>query len=176
MTRVGPSSKVRAIIAVAVASFALCCLAACGTKSVANVVTVSVDRGTGAVPAGPLRVAVFDTTMGQSSDYAQESAGITTETQPYRTEVNVTVTKMIFDGSPAERLDLGLYLPAVAPKGYFAVSVVPGAGGTQTVKAPFVGDYDYSAETDGAVQPLPVVITATADGDAWQVALDAKPL
>ncbi len=150
-------------------------LAGCGTKTVANEILVSVDRSSGLVPPGAIQVGVFDTLMGGSSEYAAKSAGTTTETEPYRGIVSTTVTRMIGDGRPPERLDLGVWIPAIAPKGYFGVSVTADAPATEIVRAPFIADYDDDAATDGPVEPLEMTVTREAVGDTWRVTITAKP-
>jgi len=160
---------VLALVAAAVA------LAACGTTAVANEVLVSVDRSSGVVGPGPTEVGVFDTLMGGSSEYAATFAGTTTETEPYRGIVSTTVTRMIGDGRPPERLDLGLWIPAVAPKGYFAVSVTPEMPASAEVRAPFIGDYDFDVAIDGPVAPIDLTVTREALGNAWRVTIEARP-
>jgi hypothetical protein len=150
-------------------------LAGCGTKAVANEILVSVDRSSGAVPPGPLEVGVFDTLMGGSSEYAATFGGTTTEAEPYWGTVSTTVTRMIGDGRPPERLDLGVWIPAIAPKGYFGVSVTADAPATEVVRAPFIADYDFDAATDGPVEPLEMSITREAVNDTWRVTIEARP-
>lgn len=159
----------------AAVSLAAVALAACGTAAVANEVIVSVDRSSGVVGSGPVEVGVFDTLMGGSSEYAATFAGTTTETEPYRGIVSTTVTRMIGDGRPPERLDLGLWVPAVAPKGYFAVPVTPEMPATAEVRAPFIGDYDYDVAIDGPVAPLDLTVTREAVGNTWRVTIKAWP-
>ena len=174
----GTARLVRAVragvLAVACAASAIA-LAGCGTKAVANEVLVSVDRSSGAVGPGPVEVAVFDTTMGRSSEYGAQWMGTTTETAPYRGTVSTTVTRMIGDSSPPERLDLGLVVPAIAPRGFFAVSVTPETGPGAEIEAPFVPDFAYDEAADGPVAPLRVSIAREAVGDTWRVTLVARP-
>jgi hypothetical protein len=150
-------------------------LAGCGTKAVANEILVSVDRSTGVVGPGPVEVGVFDTLMGGSSEYAAKFAGTATEAEPYRGIVSTTVTRMIGDGRPPERLDLGLWIPAIAEKGYFGIALGPETGDATEVMAPFIGDYDYDQAVDGPVEPLRLAITREAVNDTWRVTIVAKP-
>ena len=169
------SRSLRRLGAVLALGAATVALAACGTTAVANEVIVSVDRSSGVVSPGPTEVGVFDTLMGGSSEYAATFAGTTTETEPYRGIVSTTVTRMIGDGRPPERLDLGLWIPAVAPKGYFAVSVTPEMPASAEVRAPFIGDYDFDVAIDGPVAPIDLTVTREALGNAWRVTIEARP-
>jgi hypothetical protein len=173
--RAGEMAAVRAGLLAVVLGIAAVALAGCGTKVVSNEVLVSVDRSTDAVGPGPIDVAVFDSTMGSSSEYGARWLGTTTETEPYRADVRTTVTRLIGDGSPPERLDLGLVVPALAPRGYFAVSVTDQTAAAGGVAAPFVPDHAAAEAGDGPVAPLAVAITREAVGDAWRVTLLVRP-
>lgn len=158
----------------AVAALASVVLAACGTSAVANQVVVSVDRTSGAVGAGPLDVGVFDTLMGGSSEYAAKFRGTTTEERPYVGTVATTVTRMIGDDSPPERLDLGVWIPAIADGGYYAVSVGPTTGDHDVVTAPFIPDFTRPSGAPAA-PPLRFLVTRERMGNALKVTLVAQP-
>ena len=150
-------------------------LTGCGTKVVSNDVLVAVDRSTGGVGPGPVEVAVFDTTMGSSSEYGAQWIGTTTESEPYRGEVKTTVTRLVGYGSPPERLDLGLVVTALGAKGYFAVSITPETGASGEISAPFVPDFAFDEAVDGPVGPLHLSITREPVGDAWRISIVARP-
>ncbi len=164
----------RILGAIGAASLAIVVIAACGTSAVSNEVRVSVDRSSGAVDAGPLEVGVFDTLMGGSSEYAAQFRGTSTEAEPYVGRVATTVTRMIADDSPPERLDLGVWIPAIADKGYYAVSVGPTTGDHDVVMAPFIPDFTRPSGAP-AVSPLRFLVTRERAGNALKVTLVAQP-
>lgn len=159
-----------------IAAFALvgAVLAACGTEAVPNEVLVYVDRTSGAVGSGPLEVGVFDTLMGGSSEYAAKFAGTATESEPYVGRVATTVTRMIGDDRPPERLDLGVWIPAIADGGYYAVSIGPTTGTHDVVMAPFIPDFTRPSGS-AEVPPLRFLVTREAAGKALEVTLVAQP-
>ncbi len=171
---VGTRRASRAIRAAVALVLAVLAVAACGTESVANEVLVSVDRTSGAAGSGPLEVGVFDTLMGGSSEYAAKFKGTTTESDPYVGRVATTVTRMIGDDRPPERLDLGVWIPAIADGGYYAVSIGPTTGTHDVLMAPFIPDYTRPSGS-APVPPLRFLVTREAAGKALKVTLVAQP-
>jgi hypothetical protein len=164
----------RVVGAIAALAFVGAALAGCGTDAVANEVLVFVDRTSGAVGPGPLEAGVFDTLMGGSSEYAATFRGTTTDADPYVGRVATTVTRMIGDDRPPERLDLGVWIPAIADGGYYAVSIGPTTGTHDVVEAPFIPDF---TRPSGAVPvpPLRFLVSRETVGKALKVTLVAQP-
>ena len=88
----------------------------------------------GLAGAPPTRVSVFDPLMGDTSDWAGKSMGTTAPGTPYVGSFQTTDTKMVFDSSPPNEVEAGLYLPSYNAKGYFRFRFSPIAGQQQQVK------------------------------------------
>lgn len=143
-------------------------LTGCGTTVVENEFAVTVDDPSARLGTGPVEISVFDSLMGSSDEWSRKTMGTATGTVPYTTTIASTTTKMIGDGSPVKTITAGLAIPALQPKGYFALDLTPIEGETTTISAPFVGYYDYDPSS-GAVAPLPLQITSTANGNSWLI-------
>ena len=158
------------------ATLAICIAAAvssCGTVLVTSEFVVSVDDPAGRLPS-TVNVSVFDSTMGQSAEWASESMGTASAVQPYTTSFKSTATKFIGDNGPPQDVRAGLAIPQLQPKGYFAIQLKPVDGQTATVTAPFIGYYDYNVTTDGKVEPLVLKVTSTAGNLTWQFKIAAS--
>ncbi|MEZ5185441.1 MAG: hypothetical protein R2720_06825 [Candidatus Nanopelagicales bacterium] len=135
-------------------------LTGCGTATFTNSFSV--------VVASPQQVSVFDSTMGESAEWAERTMGRAGPAQPYTTQIAVTDTKMIFDGSPPTSLRAGLYLPAVTTDGYFSVDLPAVAAGETTLRAPFIAW--YSAKPAASVpDSIPIAVVVAEGPDGWVV-------
>lgn len=153
------------------AALAALALAGCGTATFDNQFAVTVADPSGRLGTDQVQVAVFDPMMGDTRDWARQHMGVATPTEPYRTSVFATDTKMIGDSSPPSRVVAGMFLPQYDPSGFYSITLQPVAGQTVDYEAPYV-TYDYSWETTGKKRPtgppLPMTITTSQDGDNWQ--------
>ena len=102
-------------------------------------------------------------------DRPQPSSAPPSPRQPYTTSFKSTATKFVGDGSPSQQVRAGVSIPQYQSKGYFALQLSPVDGQSITLQAPFIGYYDYSAASDGAVKPLPMTVTAKSADQAWQL-------
>lgn len=148
-------------------------LTSCG-----NVLTSNNFSFTAVSPSGQavpkIRVSIFDSAMGSSAEWADQSMGTATSSAPYQTSFETSSTKMIGDGSSGATVRAGIALPDVAPKGYFALSLLPVDGQTATLDAPFIGYYGYNVTTDGPVAPLKLTVVSTEGSRPWQLAITAN--
>ena len=141
----------------------------CGTVLITNEFSASIADPGRRLPGGPTEISIFDSAMGQCADWAQTSMGSTSLGQPYTTSFKSTATKFVGDGSPSQQVRAGVSIPQYQSKGYFALQLSPVDGQSITLQAPFIGYYDYSAASDGAVKPLPMTVTAKSADQAWQL-------
>lgn len=135
-------------------------MAGCGTSTFTNSFSVAVEK--------TQDVSVFDSSMGESAEWAQRTMGVAGPGRPYTTQMAVTDTKMIFDGSPPSSLRVGLYLPSVTTNGYFSVDLPDPAPGTLVLRAPFVAW--FSAEpAESGTEDVPVALVVAEGPAGWVV-------
>lgn len=160
------------IAAVGLSALALT-TASCGTALITNEFSATVVDPGKRLPAGPTQISIFDSSMGQSDEWARKSMGSTSPGYPYTTSFTTTGTKFVGDNSPSAQVTAGLSIPQFQAKGYFSIQLTPVDGQAVILQAPFIGYYDYSAATDGAVKPLPVTVTAKSGNLSWQLTVVA---
>jgi len=151
---------VRRLLAVLLA---LGLLTGCGTATFSNSFAVSVERAQ--------EVSVFDSTMGQSAEWATATMGTAAPGKPYTTRINVTDTKLILDSSPPTSVQVGLYLPDVTETGFFAISLPDVTEGSIRVDAPFVAW--YSEDPVDQLPPLPMDLDIAAGDEGWVINIAA---
>lgn len=145
--------------------------ASCGTALINNEFSATVVDPSRRLPAGPVEISIFDSSMGQSDEWARKSMGTTSPGNPYTTSFKTTTTKFIGDNGPSQQVTAGVAIPAYQAKGFFQFQLTPADGQTVTLQAPFIGYYDYNAATDGPVKPLPMTITAKSGDLSWQLSV-----
>lgn len=148
-------------------------LGGCGTAALSSSIQVTVDDPAGALPPGPVRVAVFDPALGDTRDWATRSLGTASAESPYTGTVTSTETRVALDRGPAKRVRAGLFLPDYRGLGWYALELEPRDGVEQEVSAPLVAWDGYGPQTRGA-PPLTVRVRSRADGDTWR--LDVTPV
>ena len=142
-------------------------LAGCGTGTFDSTYRVSVEDPTGAVVA----VSVFDSSMGDTQDWAEKSLGTASPERPYEATMSAVESRLVLDGGPSKTVEAGLYLPELNPDGWYRVAFEPVDGAQQGVKAPFV-----PWEVPG--NPAPAIdlrILPESDGSAWILDLTVLP-
>ena len=149
-------------------------LSSCGTALVENRFSVSIDDPHDQFGGAPVAVSIFDTTMGNSAEWAEKTMGVATPDAPYTTSFSSTTAKVLGDTSPSERVNAGLALPELQDKGYFGIGLQPVDGQTQEIQAPFVGYYDYNPSKDGPVDPLTVTVTSRAGDLSWDFQIQVQ--
>jgi hypothetical protein len=145
-------------------------LTGCGTKVFTHTVTIAVHDARTTLGSGPHEVSLFDAGMGQSEEWARRTIGTAAAGRPFTTTITSTAAVMAGDTGPRPRFDAGLYVPAIEPRGYFAIQLAPADGQTQETAAPFVPFYGFPAD---APKPAPLVVraAATAGDDGWRLDL-----
>lgn len=161
-----------AAVTVATVVVAVGGLAGCGTVVFDNRFAVTVNDPSGRLGTDRVAVSVFDPQMGDTRDWAEQFAGVSTPESPYRRDLPQTGTRMIGDSSPPSRITAGVYLPQFDDTGYYVIALDPVAGTSQDYQAGYV-TYDYSWETSGkkrpTAPPLPMTITTGDNGNGWDV-------
>lgn len=148
-------------------------LGACGTGVFTLQFTVSLNDPVGLAGAPPTRVSVFDPLMGDTSDWAGKSMGTTAPGAPYVGSFQTTDTKMVFDSSPPNEVEAGLYLPSYNAKGYFRFRFSPIAGQQQQVKPGFAPWSDNYPQGKSVVAPiLRILSTPTDKGWSFEVVVE----
>lgn len=167
---------VRAMVMI-IAAASVAVLGGCGTVVFDNRFAVVVDDPSGRLDSDRVEVSVFDPLMGDTADWAEQFAGVSTPQAPYLREMPVTDTKMVADSSPPRRVTAGVYLPQFDDTGYYVIAIDPVDGGTLDYEAGYV-TYDYSWETSGAKRPtappLPMTITTADNGNGWDLQVEVR--
>ncbi len=140
-------------------------LSGCGMKSFSDSYAVRVDT--------PQQVSIFDPRMGDTRDWAEETMGPASPSQPYTTEVSNLSTKMFYDSSPPVSIRVGLYLPSVTETGYYAIGIEPVVAGTLTYDATFVPW--YSETPVDPLPPLPISMEIAAGPNGWVINMTPEP-
>ena len=164
-------------MAAAITTVSVTALGGCGTVVFDNRFAVAVDDPSGRLVGDRVEVSVFDPLMGDTRDWADQFAGVSTPETPYRTEMSVTDTRMVADSSPPRQVTAGVYLPQFDDTGYYVIAVDPVDGATADYRAGYV-TYDYSWETSGAKRPtappLPMTITTADNGNGWDLQVEVQ--
>ena len=147
-------------VVVLLAVLAAVVLSSCGTGTFDAHYRVGVADGVTGVP-----VSMFDSTMGDTQDWAERTLGIASPAQPYEATITAVETRMVTDSGPSPTLSAGLYLPTLHTEGWYVVAFTPQDGVEQDVSATFV-----PWDPPGTPQPpLPLRVRATAEDSAWTV-------
>lgn len=121
----------------------------------------------------PQQISIFDSSMGQSAEWAAKTLGTATSTAAYTATIHSTATKIVGDNSPPDQVEAGIALPQRTHNGYYALSVSPHDGQTTIVTAPFVAYYlqpDHSTPAG----PLSVRVIAHQNGPNWKLDLEVQ--
>lgn len=136
-------------------------LSSCGTGTFDAHYRVGVAAG----GAASVPVSMFDSTMGDTQDWAERTLGTASPGQPYEATITAVETRMVTDSGPSPKLSAGLYLPSLHTDGWYVVAFTPEDGVAQDVSATFV-PWDPPATPQS---PLPLRVLATAQDSAWTV-------
>jgi hypothetical protein len=137
-------------------------LSGCGTATFTNSFAVAVESRQ--------QVSVFDSSMGDSAEWAGRTMGVAAPGSPYTTQVFATDTKLILDNSPPGSVRVGLFLPQVTQTGYFAIDLPSVSEGAVELDAPFVAWYSEDPVEQLPAQPLGLEIVDGPDG--WVITVD----
>ena len=148
-------------------------LTGCGTVLVTNNFAVSFDG-----QSGPVKVSVFDPSMGASAEWAAKTMGEALPAQPYQTSFKTTATRFVGDNSPSDSVSAGLYVPDISKAGYWALTIRPVDGQRSTVTAPFVRYWASSpspSKGSSTTSALTVVVSARRSDLTWDLSLVVLP-
>jgi hypothetical protein len=137
-------------------------LSGCGTATFSNSFAVAVESRQ--------QVSVFDTSMGDSAQWAGRTMGVAAPGAPYTTQIVATDTKLVLDGSLPESVRVGLFLPQVTQTGYFAIDLPSVTEGGTDIDAPFVAWYSEDPVEPLSAQPLRLEVAAGPEG--WVMTVD----
>lgn len=144
-------------------------LSACGTATFDHIVKVSVVDPSRRLGNPPIEVGIFNKTSGQSEEWARRTMGVASPATPYTGTVWATDTKMLFDSSLPERVEMGLAVPAYESTGYFIVSLQPVPGEDQRVTTSFAPYGDYYSQAGSKVVPLPLRVRSDKGKQGWHI-------
>lgn len=145
----------------------------CGNVLVDNQFSAMISDPAHRLPA-QIEISIFDSSMGQSAEWAEQSMGTAGPGQPYITSFETSATKFAGDSAPQRQVAAGIYIPQFQAKGYFQLQFAPADGQTEQLTAPFTGYYDYSAGVDGPVKPLALTVTSNAIDLGWRLSVVAE--
>ena len=141
-------------------------LAGCGTGVFTHHLQIAIADPNGRLGPPPHGVAIFDSLMGRSEEWARRTAGTTSPGKPFETSYDTVESRMMFDSSPSPRVAAALWLPAYEKAGYFQLMIEPKAGAETTITLPFAPWADFYS--DGAkVVPLTARVRSEAGDRAW---------
>lgn len=141
-------------------------VAGCGTSAYPSTLRVVVEDPAGLFGGEAIAISVFDASSGDTRDWALKTLGQTTAGNPIEATVSSVETRIGTGGSPAREVRAGIYLPDYRRFGWYELKLQPKEGAELQVNARFIAWDNYSAF---GVLPLPVRVTATADGKAWKL-------
>ncbi|HTM34439.1 MAG TPA: hypothetical protein VL263_24190 [Vicinamibacterales bacterium] len=141
-------------------------MAGCGTGVFTHHLEIAIADPNGRLGPPPHDVAIFDSLMGRSEEWARRTAGTTSPGTPFETSYDTVESRMMFDSSPSPRVAAALWLPAYEKAGYFQLVIEPKAGAETTITLPFAPWADFYP--DGAkVVPLTARVRSEAGDRAW---------